>query len=38
MRSFPESWGNALFFRDHSLFTRALDWCESALDPAGLGY
>jgi FkbM family methyltransferase len=25
------SWGNALFFRDHELFLRAVKWCEGAL-------
>jgi hypothetical protein len=26
-----DSWGNAIFFRDHELFLRALKWCEGAL-------
>jgi FkbM family methyltransferase len=27
------SWGNAIFFRDRSLFARAARWCEAALAP-----
>jgi FkbM family methyltransferase len=26
-----DSWGNAIFFRDHELFLRALIWCERTL-------
>ncbi len=29
----PKSWGNAVFFRDHGLFAKALRWCEAALSP-----
>jgi FkbM family methyltransferase len=29
----PGSWGNAVFFRDRSLFARAARWCEAALLP-----
>jgi FkbM family methyltransferase len=29
----PESWGNALFFRDHALFANALAWCEAVIKP-----
>jgi FkbM family methyltransferase len=27
----PNSWGNAIFFRDHALFARAHAWCEEHL-------
>jgi FkbM family methyltransferase len=26
-----DSWGNAIFFRDHELFLRAMKWCEGSL-------
>ena len=29
----PESWGNAIFFKERSLFARAAQWCEAALRP-----
>jgi FkbM family methyltransferase len=29
----PGSWGNAIFFKERSLFGRAAQWCESALRP-----
>lgn len=28
-----KSWGNAIFFRDHDLFRRALGWCDQVLAP-----
>jgi FkbM family methyltransferase len=31
--TFPGSWGNAIFFRERSLFARAAQWCEAALRP-----
>ncbi len=30
-RTVANSWGNALFFRDHAMFARALHWCEDVL-------
>jgi FkbM family methyltransferase len=27
-RTFPDTWGNAVFFRDQALFLRAYNWCE----------
>jgi FkbM family methyltransferase len=27
----PKSWGNAIFFQDHTVFVRAADWCEKVL-------
>ena len=29
----PRSWGNAIFFKERSLFARAAQWCEAALRP-----
>jgi FkbM family methyltransferase len=29
----PGSWGNAIFFKERSLFARAAQWCEAALRP-----
>jgi len=29
----PNSWGNAIFFRDHAIFLHAFHWCESTLVP-----
>jgi FkbM family methyltransferase len=29
----PGSWGNAMFFKERSLFARAAQWCEAALRP-----
>jgi len=31
--TFPGSWGNAIFFKERSLFGRAAQWCEAALRP-----
>jgi FkbM family methyltransferase len=28
-----QSWGNVVFFADHSLFSRAAEWCEAILPP-----
>jgi FkbM family methyltransferase len=28
-----QSWGNAVFFRDHAVFVRAVQWCETMLTP-----
>lgn len=32
-----KSWGNAIFFRDHSLFARAVGWLEGVLRPTLFG-
>ena len=31
--TFSGSWGNAIFFKERSLFARAAQWCEAALRP-----
>lgn len=31
--TFPGAWGNAIFFKERSLFARAARWCEAALRP-----
>jgi len=33
METMPESWGNAIFFKERSLFARAAQWCEAVLRP-----
>jgi hypothetical protein len=30
-RTLPNTWGNAVFFREQSLFLRAFTWCEKIL-------
>jgi FkbM family methyltransferase len=32
-QTMPGSWGNAIFFKERSLFARAAQWCEAALRP-----
>lgn len=32
-QTIPGSWGNAIFFKDRTLFARAAQWCEAALRP-----
>jgi FkbM family methyltransferase len=29
----PRSWGNAIFFKERTVFARAAQWCEAALRP-----
>jgi FkbM family methyltransferase len=33
MHSFKHSWGNVLFFRDHTVFLEALKWCNVTMSP-----
>lgn len=32
-QTMPHSWGNAIFFKERSLFARAAQWCEAVLRP-----
>ncbi len=32
-QTIPNSWGNAIFFKERSLFARAAQWCEAVLRP-----
>jgi FkbM family methyltransferase len=32
-QTIPGSWGNAIFFKERSLFAHAAQWCEAALRP-----
>ncbi len=33
MHSFEHSWGNVIFFQDHTVFLEALKWCNATMPP-----